>query len=239
MFGRNKVFQIHMARKFPLLIILCISTICICFGGNDSLSVSNSSKGQLKNGLYINLGVAFPSMSTVFNGYTFNTNTLGVQPNIELGYQWYAIRKNNWGAGLRISWIQFGYSAYQPNYVYTNLTGNPELAQGGVGDLRILKVIPQFTYLLKNDMAFDISFEVAPTLYWGNETSSSITNHYSGLGALFAPGLRFRFQRFALGTDIGFGTLKGNFYWHDGSNSTNYNAKFAIFSPRFYMGMQF
>ena len=144
------------------------------------------------------------------------SQSLGVQPNIEIGNQWYFWKNDKMGVGMRVSWFQFGYSAYEVFGITSSVI-----------DLRFIKVAPQFTYAFTDKMALDVSFEVAPTFFIGGGTLLA--------GALFAPGVKFRYNVFAVGFDLGFGSLAG------GAASTTSVAIGAIniLYPKVYLGFKF
>ena len=209
--------------KRNVLIIACLFIATLSFGEtNGKLLVKKPVYGLLSNGFYVNLGVAFPT----FGILNANSSNFGFEPNLEIGNQWYFTRNEYWGFGLKLSWIQAGFSSYSVGSVTpsTNV------------DLRFLKLAPQFTYLANANMAIDITFEVSPTLMLGGNGNTNPSYSYTMYGVLFAPGLRFRYKQYAVGGDFGFGSLT---YTLDmpGNAISPYSAN--IVAPRFYLGLQF
>lgn len=180
-----------------------------------------SKKGMITNSFYLNIGIAFPSQTFTadkatlavsggsaqdipFNKTTFKNQSYGVQPSLEIGNQWYFGRNPQMGIGMRVSWLQFGVSSFQVNSDISSDKLNATLI-----DLRLIKIAPQFSYAFNEKMALDVSFELAPTLFFGVgfKTISDTTKTYANttIGLLLAPGLKFRYKKFAVGGDIGFG----------------------------------
>ena len=232
-------------------VILFVAAVFVAFssfaGGNGVKALKKKGEGVLSNGFYLNLGLAFPSaISTInFNGgnFTGSSQNLGLQPSLEIGNQWYFWHNKRFGVGLKVSWFQFGYSVPQissSNYssVATNYTNNDL-------DIRLLKVAPQISFGITKELAIDLSFEVSPTLnlnivYFKDANAlDNVLSNYN-YGALFAPGIRFRYRVFAAGFDYSLGTLnyKGTTEINNVKQpDVNGTSTFAL--PRIYLGFQF
>ncbi len=236
--------------------------------GTNGLKSLQGGKG-INNGFYIHLGFAFPTAVIKVNGLS-TAQSLGFEPNLEIGSQWYFVKKDKWGFGMKVSWLQFGYSTYKSvafNHVNRNYTGYRNNIQDEDDiyyfsndqvnytnktsnlDLRLIKIAPQFTLGLNDDMAVDFSVEVSPTLMLGANGTSKANLFYSAYGVLFAPGARFRYGKFAVGFDLGFGSLKydetrevPDFYYNSGelvTHKINQSGKMSVFNPRLYLGFKF
>jgi hypothetical protein len=213
--------------KRNVLIIACLFIATLSFGEtNGKLLVKKPVYGLLSNGFYANLGVAYPTFGFLSAG----SSSFGIEPHLEVGNQWYFTRNEYWGFGIKVSWLQAGFSQFNNG----TLTPTTNL------DFRFLKVAPQFSYIVSTNMALDVTFEVAPTLMYsanaygvagtgGGQTSFTV------YGVMFAPGLRFRYKKYAIGGDFGFGTLNIN------TNTAIYNGVTTgnMICPRVYLGLQF
>ena len=220
--------------KRVVLLITAVALSTFTFAGTNGLkslqektNEAREAKEIISKGFYLNLGVAFPTLSSS-SGST-GTFSLGIQPNIEIGNQWYFYTAEKWGIGMKISWFQFGFSA--TDYFGSTLS---------TIDMRFIKISPQFTYAITPDMAIDATFELAPTLlllaFTGNSsTTVSNTSGSAAAGLLFAPGVRFRYKIFAAGFDISFGSLSSLSVSSSGAGSGSAN----MVSPRVYLGFKF
>ena len=213
--------------------------------GTNGLKSMQGGKG-INNGFYLNLGFGFPSAVFRYDGGGSNAQTMGFQPNLEIGNQWYFVKQEKIGFGIKVSWLQFGYSAYKPvaysngysyqTNIYTKNTSNI--------DLRLIKIAPQFTLGLNEDMALDFSVEVAPTFMIGGNSQVGANYGYVARGVLFAPGARFRVKKFAVGVDFSLGSLafdeKRDVTDYSGNTKTvDKSGKMSVFIPRIYVGFKF
>lgn len=217
--------------------LLCAATFSHAGDPNGTMAIQASGKKVISNGFYLHLGVAFPSMKTKsFEGTSVDDadkQSLGVQPSIEIGNQWYFVKKENFGFGMRVSWLQFGYSAGKIKFDGQNV------GKSGNVDLRFIKIAPQATFGINDDMGIDVSVEVAPTFIISGYKydNSSETGTQAVGGVLFAPGARFRYKKFAAGFDVSLGTLSGGTTLTDGGDT--YDTKVSVMSPRVYVGFKF
>jgi hypothetical protein len=221
-------------KKTFVLIVSVFFALQTFGGGNGVTKNLKWGKSVLEKGFYLNIGLSFPSYILSDNGYIGTVQNVGKEPNIELGNQWYFWKNQHFGFGLRVSWLQFGAGAYSPSYSSDKFFAT---------DIRLFKVIPQFTFAFTDALALDLSFEVSPTAYVGSGILNNQQETYYALGAMFAPGARFRYNMIAVGADFGFGSLpKAQFITNDvgggNSNTTDFKLN-TIFSPRVYVGFQF
>jgi len=237
--------------------ILLIASAFIAFssfaGGNGYLGTKKKGEGVLSNGFYLNLGVSFPSAiytQTKSAGVTVPNATsyvysMGVQPNLEIGNQWYFWHNDKFGIGLKVSWLQLGYSSYSQSTFSSAITSST----WGNFEARFLKLAPEFTFAVNEDLAFDASFEFATSINAGggvNRYSSGsgydITTTQVGFGYFLSPGIRARYKVFALGFDYGFGTVNYAAALQYSSNTTGPGtAEYTnvVANPRIYLGFQF
>ena len=145
------------------------------------------------------------------------SQSLGFMPSLELGNQWYFYNTDAWGVGLKASWLQVGFSNITNAY-YTNATGKAY-------NIQLLKLAPQFTYAINDDMGVDVALEVNPTFLLqtfteadGGGTVGTRRDDVANFtfGTLYAPSLRYRYKVFSAGFDFTFGTLKGTQTMPDG-----------------------
>lgn len=243
-----------MLKKITFLIL----TVCLLQLNAQEVA---SKKGMITRGFFLNIGIAFPSQTFTadkatlavsgstaqdipFNKTSYKNQFYGVQPSIEIGNQWYFWRNPNMGIGLRVSWLQFGASSFQVNEDILS-----EKLNANMIDFRLLKLAPQFTYAFNEKMALDVSFEVAPTVFFGfgSKTKGDTTLTYANttIGLLFAPGLKFRYKKLAIGTDIGFGTPFSFLVLIDEKKGSTSNTTATLLGssstlyPRIYAGFKF
>lgn len=228
--------------------ILLIASVMIAFssfaGGNGYLGTKKKGEGVLSNGFYLNLGLGFPSSTTTINysglTATGSTKSLGLQPSLEIGNQWYFWHNDKFGVGLKVSWFQFGYSSFKNDYssAFTNVKNYDNF------DIRLLKLAPEFSFAINEDIALDATFEVSPTFMIGGDGYKFGTKDYANVnmnfGALLAPGIRFRYKVFAVGFDYGFGTLVAtSTQVIDSETQPTYSGTAVFSNPRVYLGFQF
>ncbi|MFN0047527.1 MAG: hypothetical protein ACKVOU_00220 [Cytophagales bacterium] len=231
------------------------------------------SKGKdiISNGFYFNVGLSFPSQrfdiesevtsTTEVGSASFVATTpvklkfapnYGVMPNVEIGNQWYFWKEGKMGIGLRASWFQIGIASFALKSIdvstaFGNSTASTDFS-GSLIDLRFVKLAPQFTYAISDEMALDFSFEVAPTVIIvggtrsGNNVEDDIYANVNA-GLVFAPGIKFRYKVFAAGFDFGFASINNA----GGFTTFETNTKsVVVFSgsvpttvPRIYLGFKF
>ncbi|MDX2191052.1 MAG: hypothetical protein SFY32_14420 [Bacteroidota bacterium] len=253
--------------KKTITIISCLLFGTVAFAGKNGVSELQKEKemligkGIISRGFYLNVGLAFPSQTLNVSKATVksssgsevnapadllpNSYSLGLQPNIEIGNQWYFWKNDKIGIGLRVSWFQFGFSSY--SFTVNNLGDiNPTLF-----DLRLIKLAPQFTLALADKMALDFAIEFAPTFFVGAATKNTPAVNYvygtSSLGLLITPGIKFRYQIFAAGFDFGFGSLgygaaiSGTSNTGTSTTNSTYTAAGTANTlyPRIYLGFKF
>lgn len=217
--------------------LLCAATFSYAGDPNGTMAIQASGKKVISNGFYLHLGFAFPSMKTKsIEGQSVSDadkQSLGFQPSIEIGNQWYFVKQDKFGFGMRVSWLQFGYSAGRIK------EDGQKIGKSGNVDLRFIKIAPQATFGINDDMGVDVSVEIAPTVLISGfkYDNSSETGAQAVAGVLFAPGARFRYKKFAAGFDVSLGTLGGGVKPTDDSDT--WDTKVSVFSPRVYVGFKF
>jgi hypothetical protein len=213
-------------------VILLASVVCASissFARDNAFLAKKGDKGIISKGFYLNLGVGMPSGKG--DGEGLERESFGIQPSLEIGNQWYFFNNDKIGVGLKVSWFQFGFSSHKDTEFKTKTT---------TLDLKFLKFGPQFSMALSDNSALDFSVEVEPTYFIQSYKSTESSIDYSGgglgFGLLVAPGARFRYNKFAVGVDCGFGkaTLVGTGDL-DGMDSF----KVSMLQPRLYAGFKF
>ena len=236
-------FNFSHIMKLLVFIILSIFTLNCAIAGkqlNDTLNTET--KEMMDGGFFLNFGVASPIFFV--SEYEINTNNnygynspqvnrmvqsqvlyVGFQPHIELGNQWYFYSNKKWGISLKASWVQLGIGfKSQPNdrsksfYKFYN---------GLSVEYQFLKFAPQVSFVLGKQMILDATITAAPTVL------VSASDNYTAFGILFGPGARFRYNKFAVGLDVGMGIMDMKF-----SLISEYVQAFAL-KPRIYLGFQF
>jgi len=213
--------------------LLCAATLSHAGDPNGTMAIQASGKKVISNGFFLNLGLSFPSAKAKsIDGKTVTdpkSESLGIQPSIEIGNQWYFVKKETFGFGLKVSWLQFGYSAKKIDQVKSTTI-----------DLRFIKVAPMATFGFNDEMGLDVYVDIAPTVLftaYKPDGATEVTAGQAVAGVLFAPGARFRYKKFAAGTDFSMGTLGGAIKPKDGDVTTD--IKLSVFSPRVYVGFKF
>ncbi len=243
--------------KRIILSVSCLIASSMAFAGGGSIKkISANEDGRLSNGFYLNLGASFWNtkiteavsssiLSPSILAYDISkakSQSLGVMPSLELGNQWYFYNTDSWGVGLKASWLHFGFSSITNAY-YTNATGNAY-------NIQLLKLAPQFTYAINEDMAVDVAFEGGYTflLQTFKEADGVVGGPIVGtrrddvanfsMGILYSPSVRFRYKVFALGYDYSFGTLGGTQTMPDGYSDSEAIVQ-KISGSRITLGFQF
>lgn len=215
----------YLNMKKLVLILISLVSINYSYAQSDSSQIIQKPIYKLlSNGFYANLGLAFPTFGIVIA----NSSNFGFEPNLEIGNQWYFLRSESIGFGVKLSWIQAGFSSYSDKNVSPTPTSN--------FDFRLLKIAPQLSLIINSNFAIDAYFELSPTLMLGGNANSNPGYTYSIYGFLFAPGVRLRYSQLALGFDYGSGNL--TYSLTQGNTTTNFLPS-MMQVPRFYLGFQF
>jgi len=254
-------FDAYLTLKYKNMFkkIITLSVLVALYFNGNAQEKRRSSKDIISKGFFVNVGLAFPSqtftvtkvkqdkttptgvVTTDSTGAKYDAQSLGILPSIEVGNQWYFWKNEKMGVGLRVSWFQFGFSTYTLND--SKLIYGSDLNVTNV-DLRFIKLAPQYTYALTEDMALDFSFEVAPTVFIGAVAKDDNIYATSSVGLLFAPGLKFRYKVFAAGFDYGFGAPSTAAISTFGNSSdsklvSTATGTAATSYPRIYLGFKF
>ena len=209
-------------KKTLIILATCLYLTSAMAEGDKTKSILRD-KPPISNGFYLNLGLGFPSL--VATGGLSGSFSLGTQFNLELGNQWYFVKNDKLGFGIKVSWLQLGYSGYKLGTSRTH-----------VGDLKFIKFGPQFSVGIGDNMALDVALDVSPTsMFAANSVADFVYLYY---GVLVGPNIRFRYNRFAVGGELSFGNLIST----NLSNSQNPNGityKNSFLYPRIYVGFKF
>lgn len=229
-------------KKSILFASLLIST-CLFAEENDEKKVISRNADQekmLKNGTFLNFGIAMPKSQyltykpkdgekvTIDNP---ETQDLGLSFNLEFGNQFYFLNKPKFALGLRATWLQIGIS---PSVKYQA----DEKVKGYYADAKLLNVAPQFSFAPNDKFAIDVYVSGGLAGYGGSWTvPNSKDAGFGGIGYNVAPGLRFRYQKIALGFDYSYTRLSGNETLPYAADDATLTSK--VVAPRFYFGIQF
>ena len=209
-------------KRTILLLATCLSLSSAMAEGDKTKSLLRD-KPPISNGFYLNFGLGYPSKVGALN--TSGSVSLGTQFNLELGNQWYFVKNDKLGLGIKVTWLQLGYSGYKEGTSKTN-----------VGDLKLFKFGPQFSIGIGDNVALDVALDITPTtMFAANSVYDSAYLYY---GVLVGPNIRFRFNRFAVGGELSFGTVK----FRNMSSAQNPNGltnNVNILYPRIYVGFKF
>lgn len=220
-------------------VILLASVVCASISSfaRDNYFNKKQEKDILSKGFYLNFGVSYlNSRLLTFNDVDVTSITenqsLGIQPSLEIGNQWYFYTNDKIGAGLKVSWFQFGYSS-------AKIKDSKSDGKIGTLDLRFFKLAPQFSLKLSEETALDFSVELAPTVLVSGARLSDTTSQASiSIGTLITPGVRYRYKKLAVGLDCSFGSIKGASTSDDSSVIVG-DIKTRIIQPRLYVGFKF
>lgn len=217
-------------------VILLASVVCASissFARDNAFLAKKGDKGIISKGFYLNLGLGFPSGKiTSFDGFDASdaeTQSFGFQPSLEIGNQWYFYNNDKIGVGLKVSWFQFGFSS-------AKLKDNDSIKVKTV-DLKFLKVGPQFSMALNDDMALDFAIMASPSYMMQSYKSDSGIDRAPNFGLLIEPGVRFRYNKLAIGLDCAFGK-SGGAYLADGADDS-FVFKQSNLQPRLTVGFKF
>lgn len=221
-------------KKSLLVLAICLS-LSSAFADGEKTAKTKIEKEPISKGFYLHLGLGFPAYKPSYLGIVGPTKSLGPQGNIEIGNQWYFVKNDKFGVGIKVSWLQFGYGQ-TTEAGYSSKTATL--------DFRFLKIAPQFSLALGDKSALDIYIEVAPTVMLTGNTEPSKEFAILNTGVLFAPGLRLRYGKFAIGADVSLGRLATNYTDKSASNTTvsnlgTYKSKSTFVIPRIYIGFKF
>jgi hypothetical protein len=216
-----------------------ILALAACFALNSSMAEGEKSvevkkdKPIISNGFLLNFGVAFPTTS-----YTGLSGSRGLQFNLELGNQWYFVKNDKLGVGIKVSWAQFGFGS--KSSTATSTFGGT--SSTSTLDLRFLKVAPMVSLGVTDDVALDFYVDIAPTVIATFNSDAAYGYGTVGAGVLFAPGAKIRYKKLAAGFDLSVGTLSTTIAYNGTNTNGNANLtgqSFSYFIPRVYVGFKF
>jgi len=221
-------------KKFYVILFSLLSTTFAFAGGNSGnvLTQVTSDKPIVDNGFYLILGIGVPSYNA-----GFASQSMGIQPSIEIGNQFLFYKTDKLGIGMNISWFMFGYSSKNEDIAYGFTYKMHNVA------LQFLKFGPQVTVGLNDDMAVDAYLDIIPlNVNVGGgvaSASSGSDNTYAMLSAFstFAPGIKFRYKVLTIGAEVQFGNQR----YADTSTDNSSDIKFDVsyINPRLLLGFKF
>lgn len=220
--------------KKSLLVLASCLTLSTAFADGEKTVNVKKDKPIISNGFLLNLGLGFPSSKTEGGP----SQSLGIQGSLELGNQWYFVKNETIGVGLKVSWLQAGYSK-KTESIFGFDFGIRTI------DLRFLKIAPMFSYAITESLALDAYVDIAPTVMLTAVTSpamgttSSDTDGSLGIGVLFAPGVKLRYHKLAFGFDYSLGSLATASSSDDANTIDDGNYKVSYAIPRVYIGFKF
>ncbi len=210
-------------RKLITLALVCIGLVSAHAGDNQNESIIgiNKKKGMISNGLYLHLGLGFPSIT--------GPTSLGIQPTFELGSQWMFYKNDNFGVGMNVSWFTIGGSSKaNPGYRISSF------------HLGLLKFGPMASFSPVDNIAIDAYFNLSPTMYLGASSYEyeSVSNAYIMYGIAFAPGVKFRYKKLAVGFELQLGNQTYvNSDLEDDDDLANFKVSYV--NPRLLLGFKF
>lgn len=218
-------------------IILIISSLLLTLQGIACTNNIKSGLGKpgINNGFIFHVGVAFPRIKVKYDKWLETRQFLGVEPNLEIGHQWYFIKNEKIGFGLKVGWLQIGCSSYE-------FDGTQQKSFNV--NVSLLKVAPQVTLTLKKNAFLDIYFDIAPTLFKGGHKIARNNYVYTAIGFTYTPGIAFRINSLILGLDLGFGSLDYIGRYNPQNDDSDIYVqtglvKASILYPRIYGGFKF
>ncbi len=229
--------------KKSILLISLFFTASLFAEENDTKNVKSVKADQekmLTNGFYTNIGVGLPQSQYLTykpkggEKVTIEdpeTQDLGLSINLEFGNQFYFVNKTKFAFGLRATWLQLGIS---PSIKYEA----DDKVTGFYADAKALNVAPQFSFAPNDKFAVDVYVSGGLAGYGGSWKVPNLDDAgFGGIGYNVAPGLRFRYQKVALGFDYTYSRLGGNETLPYASDDATLTRK--VVAPRFYFGIQF
>lgn len=174
--------------------------------GNRAYSLWDSQdwyKKMTDDGFYLHIGMISPSKLTYFPLIVEENNSsdkFGMGPHLEIGNMFTITDFNNTHAlGLRITWLNASHSSYSDKDIKSSYL------QGSV-----LRLGPYFTFLVNDEMALDLFYQIGPTYAWDYEMDTTVLGNWNTgyFGMTHNLGLGFRYTRYSAGFDMNFGNVK-------------------------------
>jgi hypothetical protein len=154
---------------------------------------------------------------------------LPLGPHLELGNLFKLTNFEDHALHLKVSWLDGNYSAKKVQYTETGLYDydiNQYYGPNNITDVDLthniadttitrtatshlilassLKIGPNFTYVLNDNMAIDVYYQFSAVYAYLNEDDTD----FSGLGKMSSFGINYRFMMFTAGFDFIFGSIK-------------------------------
>lgn len=189
-------------------------------------SKKSNDDGMISKGFYWNLGIGFPSYKWV-DIPEAGRQSQGLQFTLEAGNQWMFVKNDRFGFGMNVSWLTIGGSTYKYNDLDYKVYDI---------NLGLLRFGPMASVGFGDNIAVDVFFNLNPTVKY-NFFLDDQDNSYNSLiyGATWAPGLKFRIKKFAVGFENNFGRLRSK----DLDNKGVKEVKLSYMNPRILLGMKF
>ncbi len=212
-------------KKLITLALVCLGLVSAHAGDsqNESIIGINKKKGMISNGVYLHLGLGFPSISN------FGTQSLGIQPTFEFGNQWMFYKNDNFGIGMNVSWLTIGGSSKaESGYRVSSF------------HLGLLKFGPMASFSPVDNIAIDAYFNFSPTMYFGaySYEYATVNNAFIMYGLALAPGAKFRYKKLAVGFEVQLGRQTYvNSDLEDDDDLANFKVSYV--NPRLLVGFKF
>jgi hypothetical protein len=223
-------------KKSILTLLLFGSWLLNAIADDSHLDKTNKDdKEPISKGMYVHFGFGFPSLTAVIAQQVVGTqkiNSLGTQFNLEAGNQWYLTKTKKMGFGLKISWLQLGFSSWKASGYFVNTF---------YLDTRVLKFGPQLSVALNDKAVVDFSVELNPIYIAGftpDDPDSGLPGYFQGSYGLGAsPTVRLRYGKLVVGADVAFSRL--NTTVSINNSDTKFDSKNNFFCPRVFFGFKF
>jgi hypothetical protein len=160
-------------------------------------------KKMTDDGFYLHIGLISPSKLCYMPLIVEENNSsdkYGAGPHLEIGNMFTITDfKNKHALGLRITWLNASLSTYSvDNYKSSYLQGS------------VLRLGPYFTFLLDDEMALDLFYQIGPSYAWDYEMDTTMLGNWNTgyFGMTHNIGAGFRYTRYSAGFDMNFGNVK-------------------------------
>lgn len=142
-------------------------------------------------GVFAHLGIFIPSQPYMDPYYIPEWGLFNVGFTAEVGNYFRFFHTDRFGVGLRVTWIQLGYTTHaDPEFLDGNAFGSP------------IRLGPQFSYAINEVMGLDVYYNIGPhySINWFEGENNSFVggSHEVGLGyrfSLFTAGFAYKFGR--------------------------------------------
>ncbi|WP_028979718.1 hypothetical protein [Sporocytophaga myxococcoides] len=200
-------------------LLIAISSIA----GDQLIGLNSRVKGNdmFSDGVYLHFGIGMPQLDYLGQGKQFQ----GLQPSFEFGSQFLFSKKSNVAIGANFSWVTIATSIRDGEDIF-----------GWDVNFGLIRFGPMVSVKLDENSAFDFFFNLSPTAKFNFFSYDDQGYTYLYYGALWVPGLKFRYKKLVVGAEVNFGTLfiddldKDEDPVHDRASYVN---------PRLFVGLKF